>query len=74
MILGLLYLGAYLLGSVSFAVLFGHLKGVNILEVGSGNPGMTNVIRALGPGLGHRLLRSRRSEGPYSRNDRASFH
>ncbi len=50
--LGLLYLGAYLLGSVPFAVLFGRMKGIDILHFGSGNPGMTNVTRALGPGWG----------------------
>jgi acyl phosphate:glycerol-3-phosphate acyltransferase len=50
--LALLYLGAYLLGSVPFAVIFGRMKGVDILKVGSGNPGMTNVSRALGSGWG----------------------
>jgi glycerol-3-phosphate acyltransferase PlsY len=52
MILTLIYIGAYLLGSIPFAVIFGRLKGVDILQVGSGNPGMTNVMRALGPGWG----------------------
>jgi glycerol-3-phosphate acyltransferase PlsY len=43
-----LLIGAYLLGSVPFAVIFGRMKGVDILSFGSGNPGMTNVMRALG--------------------------
>lgn len=47
-----LLIGAYLLGSIPFAVIFGRIKGVDILSFGSGNPGMTNVVRALGPGWG----------------------
>ena len=43
---------AYLLGSIPFAVIFGRLKGVDILKEGSGNPGMTNVMRNLGPSWG----------------------
>ena len=38
----------YLLGSLPFALWISRARGVNILEVGSGNPGMTNVWRALG--------------------------
>lgn len=41
-------LGAYLLGSVSFALMLGRLKGINIREHGSGNVGATNLGRALG--------------------------
>jgi len=47
-----LFVFAYLLGSIPFAVIFGRMKGVDILKEGSGNPGMTNVIRSLGPGWG----------------------
>jgi glycerol-3-phosphate acyltransferase PlsY len=47
-----LFIGAYLLGAIPFAVVIGRLKGVDILKTGSGNPGMTNVMRALGPGWG----------------------
>jgi glycerol-3-phosphate acyltransferase PlsY len=47
-----LFIGSYVFGSVPFAVIFGRLKGVDILHFGSGNPGMTNVMRALGPGWG----------------------
>lgn len=39
---------AYFLGSLSFGWMVGHLRGVNILEKGSGNPGFTNVWRTLG--------------------------
>lgn len=39
---------AYLLGSVSFALLLGRVNGINIREHGSGNVGATNLGRALG--------------------------
>ena len=42
----------YLLGSISFAVIVARSKGVDILKFGSGNPGATNVTRALGSGFG----------------------
>jgi glycerol-3-phosphate acyltransferase PlsY len=38
----------YLLGSLPFALWICRARGVNILKVGSGNPGMTNVWRTLG--------------------------
>jgi len=41
---------AYLIGSVDFAVVVARMHGVNIHEVGSGNPGASNVMRALGKG------------------------
>lgn len=43
---------AFLLGAVSFAVLAGRMKGVDIRRHGSGNPGATNAIRVLGKPLG----------------------
>ena len=43
----------YLAGSVSFAVLLTKAKGINIFEVGSGNPGATNVLRILGKKYGY---------------------
>ncbi len=46
---------SYLLGSVPTAYLVGRLRHVNIFEVGSGNMGATNVIRATG-GIGWGLL------------------
>jgi len=39
---------SYLLGSIPTAYVIARFKGVNIFEVGSGNMGATNVIRALG--------------------------
>lgn len=48
MILALLYVGSYLLGSVPFGVILSRLGGVEILREGSGNPGATNVWRNLG--------------------------
>ena len=39
---------AYLLGSISFALILGRLNGINIREHGSGNVGATNLGRALG--------------------------
>ncbi|WP_172196226.1 glycerol-3-phosphate 1-O-acyltransferase PlsY [Saccharibacillus qingshengii] len=42
---------AYLLGSVSFSVLFAKLlKGIDIRNHGSGNAGATNTLRVLGKG------------------------
>jgi glycerol-3-phosphate acyltransferase PlsY len=41
---------SYLIGSIDFAVVVARMHGVNIHEVGSGNPGATNVMRALGKG------------------------
>jgi glycerol-3-phosphate acyltransferase PlsY len=42
----------YLLGSLPFGYLVARAKGVNIFEVGSKNPGATNVGRVLGPKWG----------------------
>ena len=42
----------YLLGAISFAVIIARSRGVDILKFGSGNPGATNVTRALGSGWG----------------------
>jgi glycerol-3-phosphate acyltransferase PlsY len=39
---------SYLLGSIPTAYIVAKTKGVNIFEVGSGNMGATNVIRAMG--------------------------
>ena len=44
----LLIIFGYLLGSVPFGYLISKLKRINIQEVGSGNIGATNVLRALG--------------------------
>lgn len=42
-----LFLG-YVLGSLPFGLWISRMRGVDILSVGSGNPGMTNVWRTLG--------------------------
>lgn len=47
---------AYLVGCTSFALLAGRLHGVDLRSVGSGNPGATNVGRALGRGWGRAVL------------------
>ncbi len=49
-------IAAYLLGSVSFARWIARRRGVDIRSVGSGNPGATNVGRALGPRAGRVVL------------------
>lgn len=43
----------YLLGAIPFAVLVARSAGINIMEVGSGNPGATNVLRTMGKGPGY---------------------
>jgi glycerol-3-phosphate acyltransferase PlsY len=40
---------SYLLGSIPAGDIAGKLGGVDVRSVGSGNPGFTNVLRALGP-------------------------
>jgi acyl phosphate:glycerol-3-phosphate acyltransferase len=48
---------AYLIGSLSPAVFLGKwLKGIDIREYGSGNPGTTNALRVLGTPLGATVL------------------
>ena len=42
----------YLVGAVSPATLLASRRGVDLRDVGSGNPGATNVGRALGPRAG----------------------
>ncbi len=41
-------IGSYLIGSISNAVIVAKAHGVDIFKVGSGNPGATNVKRAIG--------------------------
>ncbi|MBZ0121662.1 MAG: glycerol-3-phosphate 1-O-acyltransferase PlsY [Sandaracinaceae bacterium] len=47
---------AYLLGSISFAILIGRRHGVDLREEGSGNPGATNAGRVLGKRIGRWVL------------------
>ena len=43
-----LYLGAYIIGSFSFALWISKFKGINLRQEGSGNLGATNVFRVMG--------------------------
>ncbi|HUF16240.1 MAG TPA: glycerol-3-phosphate 1-O-acyltransferase PlsY [Acidimicrobiia bacterium] len=38
----------YVIGSIDFAVIVARMHGVDIHEVGSGNPGASNVLRSIG--------------------------
>ncbi len=38
----------YLFGSIPFAVIVTRMRGINIMEIGDGNPGTANVWRAVG--------------------------
>ncbi|MGD2043198.1 MAG: glycerol-3-phosphate 1-O-acyltransferase PlsY [Acidimicrobiia bacterium] len=46
--IGLALVAAYVIGSIDFAVIVARMHGVNIHEVGSGNPGASNVLRSIG--------------------------
>lgn len=46
--IALAMIAAYIVGSIDFAVIVARMHGVNIHEVGSGNPGTSNVLRTLG--------------------------
>jgi glycerol-3-phosphate acyltransferase PlsY len=48
----LLIIGGYLIGSIPCGYLLGRLKGVDLLQTGSGNIGATNAFRVLGRPLG----------------------
>jgi glycerol-3-phosphate acyltransferase PlsY len=52
----LVVLVGYLLGSLPFGYLVARARGVNIFEVGSRNPGATNVRRVLGAGPGNTVF------------------
>jgi glycerol-3-phosphate acyltransferase PlsY len=52
MVILALALFAYLFGTVPYGLLIARAKGIDILKVGSGNIGATNVTRALGSKLG----------------------
>ena len=49
MIIILLIILCYLLGSISGSVVLGKLKGIDIRKSGSGNAGATNAFRTVGP-------------------------
>jgi glycerol-3-phosphate acyltransferase PlsY len=48
----LMILVAYFLGALPFSVWIARANGVDVRQVGSGNPGATNVLRAAGRGPG----------------------
>lgn len=50
------FLIGYLIGSIPFAYLVGRLKGGNIYETGSGNPGATNTLVVFGKAAGAAVL------------------
>lgn len=51
--IGLLFIASYILGGIPTGYIIGRLKGIDIRQHGSGNPGTANVYRTLGkvPGL-----------------------
>jgi len=46
--IALALVAAYMVGSIDFAVIVGRMHGVDIHDVGSGNPGASNVLRSIG--------------------------
>ena len=47
---------AYLIGSISTSIIICRIKKVDIRKIGSGNPGATNTVRALGKKYGLLVL------------------
>lgn len=54
MIISLIF--GYLLGSIPFGFLIAKVHGVCIFNVGSGNPGATNVLRTIGKKAGYTVF------------------
>ncbi|HEX6947323.1 MAG TPA: glycerol-3-phosphate 1-O-acyltransferase PlsY [Acidimicrobiia bacterium] len=48
--LAIAIIGAYVIGSIDFALVVARMRGIDIREVGSGNPGTSNVLRTMGKG------------------------
>ena len=46
----------YLLGSIPFAYLVARLRGVDVFQIGTSNPGAANVFRTIGRGAGILVL------------------
>ena len=53
LMLAVVLIGSYLLGSIPFGYLAGRIARIDIRNCGSGNVGATNVIRTLGKGYGY---------------------
>lgn len=51
-----LTVAAYLIGSISFGLVFASRQGVDLRTIGSGNIGATNVGRALGKATGRKVM------------------
>ncbi len=47
---------AYVIGSIDFGVIVPRLLGVDIYQIGSGNPGASNVLRSMGRGAAAAVL------------------
>jgi glycerol-3-phosphate acyltransferase PlsY len=58
-----LVLAAYLVGSIPTGVLLSRLRGVDPRDIGSGNIGANNVLRAAGPLLGALTLAGDAAKG-----------
>jgi glycerol-3-phosphate acyltransferase PlsY len=58
-----LAIAAYLIGSISFALIAGARAGVDLRAEGSGNPGATNVGRVLGKRVGRMVLAADLAKG-----------
>ena len=56
LIILLVSLVGYLLGSIGFAVIIARSQGIDIFKEGSGNPGATNVKRLLGAKFGNAVF------------------
>ncbi|HEY0868346.1 MAG TPA: glycerol-3-phosphate 1-O-acyltransferase PlsY [Fimbriimonas sp.] len=51
-----LLVAAYFVGAIPFGVMIARAHGVDILKLGSGNPGATNVKRVIGSKAGYTVL------------------